>query len=43
MAQFPLFTPLASVLLIPFPFPFIYLESLLWRDAILSTLAPGCS
>ncbi len=43
MAQFPFFTPLASSLWIPLPFPFTYFETLLWRDAILSTLAPGCS
>ncbi len=43
MAQFPFFTPLASSLLVPLPFPFTYLETLLWRDAIPSTLVPGCS
>jgi hypothetical protein len=43
MAQFPFFTPLASSLLTSLPFPFTYLETLLWREAILSTLAPGCS
>jgi hypothetical protein len=43
MEQFPFFTPLASSLLAPLPFLFTYLESLLWRDAIPSALAPGCS
>ncbi len=43
MAQSPCFTPLAISLLLPFHFPFTYLETLLWCDAILSTLAPGYS
>ncbi len=43
MAQSPCFTPLANSLLPPFRFPFTYLKTVLWRDVILSTLAPGYS
>ncbi len=43
MAQFPLLLPLLIPCSPPFYFPPTYLETLLWRDAIPSTLAPGCS
>jgi hypothetical protein len=43
MAQFPLLLPLLVLFCSPFHFPLTYLETLLWHDAIPSTLAPGCS
>ncbi len=43
MAQFPLLLTLLVLCNSPFHFPLTYLETLLWRDVIPSTLAPGCS
>jgi hypothetical protein len=43
MAQSPCFYSPCWFPVVSLPFPFTYLETLLWRDAIPSTLAPGYS